>query len=106
MARVRFTDDFDYRPRFGVTIAYKKGMEETVRRECADEAIAKGVAKEINPPRRERKAKAKAGKGTLVQATKEKVGPDGWVQHEKVGQPVWQPEPPLSPEEGNDAGSQ
>lgn len=53
MARVRFTDDFDYRPTRVSTIAYKKGMELTVRRECADEAIAKGKAVDIDPPRRE-----------------------------------------------------
>jgi hypothetical protein len=50
MARVRFTDDFDYRPTAMRTIAYKKGMELTVKRECADQAIADGKATEL-PPR-------------------------------------------------------
>lgn len=52
MARVRFTYDFDYRPTRMSTIAYKAGMELTVRRECADAAIAKGKAIEIDPPRK------------------------------------------------------
>lgn len=47
MARVRFTGDFDYRPTGGKTIEYKAGMELTVRRECADEAIAGGKAIEV-----------------------------------------------------------
>lgn len=47
MARVRFKDDFDYRPTGGKTIEYKAGMELTVRRECADEAIAAGKAVEV-----------------------------------------------------------
>lgn len=53
MARVRFLADFDYRPRAGVTIAYKKGMELTVRRECAEQAIALKKAKELRPPRKD-----------------------------------------------------
>jgi hypothetical protein len=49
MARVRFHRAFDYRPRSGVVLAYKPG-EYTVRRECADRAIAAGAAQEVNPP--------------------------------------------------------
>jgi len=40
LARVRFTADFDYKPTPSITIAYKAGMEMTVKRECADQAIA------------------------------------------------------------------
>lgn len=50
MARVRFIFDFDYRPTRMSTIAYKAGMELTVRRECADQAVAGGKAIEIDPP--------------------------------------------------------
>lgn len=53
MARVRFTADFDYRPTKVSTIAYKKGMVETVRRECADQAVAEGKAVELKPLRRD-----------------------------------------------------
>lgn len=47
MARVRFTADFDYKPTSQITIGYLEGMEKTVRRECADQAIAAGKAEEI-----------------------------------------------------------
>lgn len=50
MARVRFLADFDYEVTRTVTIAYKAGAEETVKRECADQAIAAGKAEEIEPP--------------------------------------------------------
>ncbi|TKT78419.1 hypothetical protein [Aquamicrobium sp. LC103] len=68
MARLRFTADFDYRPTPMSTIAYKEGMELTVRRECADEAVAKGKAVEIDPPRKaakvdEAEEDADAGRG-------------------------------------------
>jgi hypothetical protein len=48
MARVKFTKDFDYKPKPSVTIAYKAGREYTVRRECADQAIAVGRGTEIH----------------------------------------------------------
>ena len=46
MAHVRFTADYDYRPsdRPRVVVAYKAGMSVTVKRECADDAIAKGLS--------------------------------------------------------------
>lgn len=45
MAKVRFTQDFDYRPTAGITIAYKAGRKAlTVRRECAEQATAEGKA--------------------------------------------------------------
>lgn len=52
MARVRFTHDFDYRPTPLSTIAYKAGMELTVRRECADQAVAAGKAESLDAPRK------------------------------------------------------
>lgn len=48
MARVRFTHDFDYHPTEQSTIGYLAGMEETVKRECADQAIAAGKAVELD----------------------------------------------------------
>lgn len=48
MARVRFTKDFDYHPTSQSTVGYLAGMEMTVKRECADQAIAAGKAKEID----------------------------------------------------------
>jgi hypothetical protein len=48
MARVKFTEDFDYKPKSQATIAYLAGMEMTVRRECADAAIAAGKAVEVD----------------------------------------------------------
>lgn len=50
MARVRFTRDFDYHPTEQCTIGYLAGAEETVRRECADQAIAAGAGFEIEIP--------------------------------------------------------
>ncbi|NSL22019.1 hypothetical protein [Agrobacterium tumefaciens] len=44
MARVRFKQDYDYKPTIQSTIAYKAGWEGTVRRECAEEAVAAGKA--------------------------------------------------------------
>jgi hypothetical protein len=48
MARVRFTDDFDYKPKSQITIGSKADTEMTVRRECADAAIAAGKAVEAD----------------------------------------------------------
>ncbi|MDE4619629.1 hypothetical protein [Sinorhizobium meliloti] len=47
MARVRFTADYDYKPTRQCTIGYKAGMELTVKRDCAEKAIAAGKAEEI-----------------------------------------------------------
>lgn len=41
---VRFTDNFDWKPKSTVTVAYRKGNELNVTRECADKAIALGKA--------------------------------------------------------------
>lgn len=47
MARIRFLDNFDYKPNSQITIAYLAGMELTVKRECADRAIAAGKAESL-----------------------------------------------------------
>jgi len=47
--RVRFTHDFDYKPTRQSTIGYKAGMEVTVKRDCAEQAIAAGKAHEVQP---------------------------------------------------------
>lgn len=51
--RVRFTADFDYRPTTQVTVGYLAGMEMTVKRECAEQAIAAGKAVKVSVNRRE-----------------------------------------------------
>lgn len=57
MASVKFTEDYDYRPPvFGVTIAYKAGFSGTVKRDCANKAIAAGKAVAIEPTGRPSKA--------------------------------------------------
>lgn len=52
MARVTFTADFDYKPTPRVLFAYKAGDIKTVKRDCADAAIAAGRAVEVKAPRR------------------------------------------------------
>jgi hypothetical protein len=49
--RVKFTEDFDYTPsrERRVTVAYKAGMELTVKREAGTAAIALGRAVEVQP---------------------------------------------------------
>lgn len=54
--RVRFTSDFDYKPTARSTIGYLAGMEENVKRECADQAIAAGKAVPIDSTPAEGKA--------------------------------------------------
>lgn len=50
MAWVHFIEDFNYmKPSF--TIAYKAGMTLNVKKDCAEEAIAKGCAKAVKAPR-------------------------------------------------------
>lgn len=46
MARVRFTENFDYKPTSQVTVGYLAGWSGTVKRDCADKAIA---AKKAEP---------------------------------------------------------
>lgn len=50
---VHFTSDFDWSPRYGVTVGYLKGMELSVTRPCADAAIKAGKAEKLPTPRRE-----------------------------------------------------
>ena len=50
MAHVRFIADFDYRPTKTVVVAYKAGMELTVKRDCARQAIAAGKAIGLKTP--------------------------------------------------------
>lgn len=40
MPWARFTDNFDWSPRYGVTTAYKAGMVLNVTRRCRDAAVA------------------------------------------------------------------
>ena len=54
MARVRFTHDYDYHPTEQTTIGYLAGMEETVKRDCADKAIAAGKAVDIDAKGKEK----------------------------------------------------
>ncbi|HYC66647.1 hypothetical protein [Brevundimonas sp.] len=50
--RVRFTADFDYTPsgERRVTIAYRAGMELTVKREAGEAAVRAGKAEELSDP--------------------------------------------------------
>jgi hypothetical protein len=52
MTRVRFTADFDYKPTPQITVGYLAGMEETVKRDCAAQAVAAGKAVRIAPATR------------------------------------------------------
>lgn len=51
MSWVHFDEDFNFR-RPSFTIAYKKGMTLNVKKDCADEAIAKKRAHLIKTPRK------------------------------------------------------
>lgn len=61
MAYVRFTEDFDYKPTEQVTFGYLAGMEMTVRRECADQAVAAGKAIKVKRVRRVPDGETKIG---------------------------------------------
>ena len=50
---VRFTSDFDWSPRYGVTIAYIAGMELNVTTPCAEAALKAGKAEKLPTPKRE-----------------------------------------------------
>lgn len=45
--RVRFIQDYDYKPVPQVTVAYRAGMVKTVKRECGRRAIDAGKAVEL-----------------------------------------------------------
>jgi hypothetical protein len=51
--RVRFTQDYDYKPVAQVTVAYLAGMVKTVKRECGRRAIEAGKAVEITRQKEE-----------------------------------------------------
>lgn len=51
MAKITVSEPFDYSPRPNVVLAYKPGTY-TVKRECADHAVAAGKAVEIKAHRR------------------------------------------------------
>lgn len=60
MARVNFVQTFRYYPLWPSKLTFhefKAGQEYTVKRECAEQAIAAGAGIEVKPPRR-RKASA------------------------------------------------
>jgi hypothetical protein len=61
MARVRFNEDFDYKPTPQVTVGYLAGMELTVRRECAEQAVAAGKAERVALAPEVRDGEAKIG---------------------------------------------
>lgn len=48
MARVRFTDDYDYKPVRSCTIGYTAGWEGTVKQDCAEKVVAAGKAIRID----------------------------------------------------------
>lgn len=44
MATVRFLADYDYKPVRACTVGYKAGWEGTVKKDCAEKAVAAGAA--------------------------------------------------------------
>ena len=52
MPWVRFTRDFDFKPKVSVTLAYLSGQERLVTTPCAELAIAKQKAVAIDDPAR------------------------------------------------------
>ena len=52
MPWLRFTANFDWKPKPQVTIAFKAGQEKNVPTPCAEAALAKGVA--VRLPRKRR----------------------------------------------------
>lgn len=53
MPWLRFTANFDWSPRYGVTRAYKAGMVQNVTRRCRDAAVAAGKAVRLDKPSRD-----------------------------------------------------
>jgi len=58
MPRVHFIEDFDFRPKPGVTTAYKAGWTGMVTTPCAEQAVAAKKAKRVA-----KKAEAEADDG-------------------------------------------
>lgn len=52
MPVVKFSADFDWKPKAAVTIAYKAGMQLLVTTPCAMAAVAAGKGTIITEPRR------------------------------------------------------
>ncbi len=50
MPWVRFTADFDFKPKRAVTVAYRQGMVKMVPTPCATAAIAAGKAEATTKP--------------------------------------------------------
>ena len=53
MPHVRFSENFDWSPRYGVTIAYEAGWLCLVTTRCAESAVKKGKAEKLPTPKRE-----------------------------------------------------
>lgn len=53
---VRFTANFDFKPKASVTLAYLAGQERNVTRACAAQAIAAGKAVAIKRDRKPRES--------------------------------------------------
>lgn len=47
MPRVKFNEDFDFRPKPGVTIGYLAGMTKMVTTRCAEQAMKAGKAQRV-----------------------------------------------------------
>jgi hypothetical protein len=52
MPWVRFTGDFDFKPKSSVTIAYRRGEEKMVTTPCAAAAVAAGKAEIVKKARK------------------------------------------------------
>lgn len=52
MPWVRFTADFDFKPKAAVTVAYKAGDEKMVTTPCAAAAVARGKGEIVNKKRK------------------------------------------------------
>lgn len=67
--RIKFLRDFDYHPAPSITIAYKAGMVQFVRLECAQQAVSGGYAEHVPAP------EIPSGLGRLLKrATNERPG--------------------------------
>jgi len=63
MARVRFTEDYDYKPTAQTTVGYEAGMELTVKQDCADKAVKAGKAVRLDKPARATSESDDGGRG-------------------------------------------
>jgi hypothetical protein len=50
MPWVRFTGDFDFKPKASVTLAYRSGEVKMVTTACARKAISRGKAEKVSKP--------------------------------------------------------